>query len=260
MPPLSEMQSKFAAALMQADAPVPAGITSHTGDRPKKRFNVYRNNIYASLILVLEGRFPVVSRLVGAEFFTALARVFVELHPPRSPVLMEYGEGFGTFLQEFDPVDDLPYLGDVARIEWAWNVAYYSADAAPLGPDALTQVAPDDVPRLILQCHPSLSTVSSQYPAVTIWKTNTDDEVVKPVDLAQGSEDAMIIRPETDVTVRHLPIGAAKFISDLQSGLMLGAAFDLAAAKTPEFDLQQNLGSLIRSGAFTGFSISNGVG
>ena len=126
MPPLSEMQSKFAAALMQADAPVPADITSHTGARPKKRFNVYRNNIYASLILVLEGRFPVVSRLVGAEFFTELARVFVELHPPRSPVLMEYGEGFGTFLQEFDPVDDLPYLGDVARIEWAWNVAVLS--------------------------------------------------------------------------------------------------------------------------------------
>ena len=60
MTQLSEMQSKFAAALMQADAPVPADITSHTGARPKKRFNVYRNNIYASLILVLEGRFPVV--------------------------------------------------------------------------------------------------------------------------------------------------------------------------------------------------------
>ncbi len=71
-------QASFAAALLDAGKPVPEGVTSHTGNQPARRFAVYRNNVVASLVKALGARFPVVSRIVGEEFFNAMARVFVD--------------------------------------------------------------------------------------------------------------------------------------------------------------------------------------
>ena len=68
-----------------------------------RRFGVYRNNVYSSLIDVLQARFPVVSRLVGEEFFRAMARVYVEQEPPRSAVLLRYGASFPDFVASFAP-------------------------------------------------------------------------------------------------------------------------------------------------------------
>ena len=76
-PRLAALQHGFADALLQGGDAVPAGVTSHTAPRPVRRFQVYRNNVFASLIEVVRARFPVVERLVGEEFFRAMARVFV---------------------------------------------------------------------------------------------------------------------------------------------------------------------------------------
>ena len=36
------------------------------------------------------------------------------------------------FLESFEPARGLPYLGDVARLEWLRHAAYHAADQAPL--------------------------------------------------------------------------------------------------------------------------------
>jgi hypothetical protein len=59
-----------------------------------RRFAVYRNNVQHGLTRALAARFPVVEALVGAEFFTAMARVFAAEAPPRDPVLLRWGDAF----------------------------------------------------------------------------------------------------------------------------------------------------------------------
>ncbi|MGI9383966.1 MAG: HvfC/BufC N-terminal domain-containing protein [Methyloligellaceae bacterium] len=249
MPPLSDNQREFAQSVMDADRPVPAGVTSHLRARPVKRFNVYRNNIYASLIDVLQGRFPVVTRLVGEEFFRVTARVYVEQHPPTSPVLMRYGHVFADFLQAFEPVDDVPYLPDIARLEWAWSEAYNAADRAPISPEVLQSVPPEKVESLLFELHPSARLVSSEYPIVTIWSANSGDDEPEPIDAGAGGEDALILRPGLDVEVRRLPSGGAAFIAALADGSSLGAAAQRAAGSAEAFDLQANLTGLFGCGA-----------
>ncbi len=122
-------QASFATALLDAGKPVPEGVTSHTADRPARRFAVYRNNVVAGLVKALGTRFPALSRIVGEEFFNAMARVFVIAHPPRSPLLMTYGDDFPDFIADFEPAAELPYLADVARLEAARTRAYHAADA-----------------------------------------------------------------------------------------------------------------------------------
>ena len=82
-------------------------------------------------------RFPATSRIVGEEFFNAMARVFVIAHPPRSPLLMTYGDDFPDFIADFEPAAELPYLADVARLEAARTRAYHAADAVLLDPAAV---------------------------------------------------------------------------------------------------------------------------
>ena len=95
---LLHLQARFSHKLMQRGGTEPGGLTR------SKRFRVHRNNVFASLIGALRARYPVIERLVGEDFFEAAASHFIEAHPPRLPVLIEYGEGFGDFLERFEPV------------------------------------------------------------------------------------------------------------------------------------------------------------
>lgn len=248
---LADLQREFAGAVLDIEAAVPVSLARNEGATPSRRFGVYRNNVYASLIEVLAGRFPVVARLVGDDFFRAMARVYIEQEPPRSAVLLRYGVGFPEFIASFAPAASVPYLADVASLEWAWHAAYHAPDAAPL-PLAELAGAVDHAEGVVLTLHPSLSVVSSYYPIVSIFELNAQDGDVPPTRLEAGGEDALVVRPHLDVEVRRLPEGGAPFILALRSGKGIGVACATALCEAPGFDLEANLALLIGSGAIVG--------
>ncbi|RAI40253.1 DNA-binding domain-containing protein, partial [Rhodoplanes roseus] len=173
----------FAAALLDPDRPLPGEITSHTARHPEKRFAVYRNNVTVGLVEALRTRFPATEKIVGEAFFAATAREFVRRHPPRSPLLMHYGDGFPDFLKDFPPAADMPWLADVARVEAARTRAYHAADAGPLGAEAFCAVAPEALGGLRVTLHPSAEIVRSKHPVVTIWAMNSGEAALGAVDL-----------------------------------------------------------------------------
>lgn len=242
------MQREFANALLDADRAVPAGLTSHSARRPGKRFAVYRNNVVVSLIEALRARFPAAERIVGKEFFRAMARVFALSQPPRSKILHTYGDDFSDFIATFEPAAELPYLADVARLEAARTRAYHAADAAPLTAADFADVAADAIGTLRLSLHPSLEILCSPHPVVTIWSMNAGEIELGPIE-NYVPEDALILRPHWDVMVHRLPPGGAVFIEALRRGRTLAEAAEHANASEPRFDLTGNLASLIGSGA-----------
>jgi len=250
---LADLQREFAGAVLDIEAAVPAPLARKDGATPSRRFGVYRNNVYASLIEVLAGRFPVVARLVGEDFFRALACVYIEGEPPRSAVLIRYGLGFPDFVASFAPAASVPYLADVAALEWAWHKAYHAPDTAPL-PLAELRGAVDQAEGAVLTLHPSLSVVSSSYPIVSIFELNAQDGEVPPMRLEAGGEDALVVRPRLDVEVRRLPEGGAPFILALKSGKGIGEACATALCEASGFDLEVNLARLIGSGAIVGIA------
>src|SRR5207237_10685968 len=145
VPPLADRQRAFSEALLDRDRPVPPGPVGPDGEPSPRRFGVYRNNVVASLAAALKDTFPAICRIVGEEFFGAMARSYVLQAPPASPILLDYGDSFPDFIAGFEPAATLPYLADVARIERAWNEAYHAAEAAPLDPTAFAAVPPDQV-------------------------------------------------------------------------------------------------------------------
>jgi hypothetical protein len=254
--PLADRQREFSAALLDRAAPLPWGLVGPDGKPSARRFAVYRNNVVASLTDALEDSFPAVCRIVGEEFFRAMARIYVLARPPHSPILLDYGASFPDFIAGFDPAAALPYLPDVARIERAWSEAYHAAEAAPLDPAAFGAIPEDQLAGIHLTLHPSLRIVRSRYPALTIWRMNVDDGVPGPVEFSIG-EDALIVRPKAEVEVRSMPPGGAAFVNALAGGLSLGEATKAGAEAHELFDLEANLVGLIGAQLFVGYGFAD---
>lgn len=250
-------QPLFAAALLDPDAPCPAGLIAWNSSDPTRRFAVYRNNVVVSLIDALADTFPVTLELVGEEFFRAMAGVFVRAAPPVSTLLAEYGADFPAFIEQFEPAGSVPYLADVARLEMLRVRAFHAADADPLSPDRVARALadPEQLPALRATCHPSLGVLSSRYAVVSLWAAHqgvSDLACVNPA----VPESALVIRVELEVSIIALPPGGEVLTARLADGLTLGEAAGLAAASAgPDFDLTVNLALLLRFGAFSSFSL-----
>lgn len=241
-------QTNFAEALLDRTKPLPQGLRSWTGAEPQKRYGVYRNNVATGLARALATRFPVTEKIVGQEFFTAMARDFVLSSPPVSPVLMQYGDDFPDFVAAFPPAAGLPYLADVVRLENAQVKAYHARDVAPVDPQALSRIVPDRMSGLTFSFHPAVAILTSAHPVVTIWAMNSGIRELAPIE-RWTAESALVTRPELSVLTREINAGSAHFLRMLENGATLGEAFESTLAMDPDFDLGVNLADLLRSGA-----------
>lgn len=242
------LQQAFSVALRDAAQPVPAPIAVRAEGPAARGFDVYRNNVAVSLVEALEAAFPVVRRLVGADFFKATARAYTAEEPPRSPVLLLYGRSFGDFLETFPPAAGVPYLGDVARLEWAQLYAYHASDAAPLEIDCLSAVPSAELGGLRFALHPSLHLIRSRWPVVSLWVASGEGAAATEIDMKSGQE-AAVVRPALKVETRLLPAGGHDFIADLMEGATLGAAAERAVERDPAFELAIHLQGLFEIGA-----------
>ncbi len=256
---LAEQQKEFGAAILDPRLPVPAGLVGPDGEPSPKRFAVYRNNVVVGLIEALRDAYSAVEKIVGAEFFKAMAAAFVVAAPPRSPIMLDYGAGFPEFIVGFAPAASLPYLADVARIERAWMESYHAAEAVRLNPAELSSLAPDMFGEIIFTAHPSLRVVRSRHPALTIWQMNTESGALGTVDLDAAGEDVLILRPEAEVEVREMPKGGATFLLALASGRTVVEALRLAAREAEAFDLPGNLAGLFEAGAITNWRLAETI-
>lgn len=226
----------------------------------ERRLDVYRNNIHASLIDALESAFPVLTRLVGVEFFRAMGREFLREHMPERGTLIGFGGAIPDFLDGFEPVSGLPYLGDVARLELAWLAAYHAADAALIGADELSVVPPEEMANLHFDLHSAVRTVSSSFPIWSIWQANRGEEKPGAIDLSAGGETVLLLRAALVVEAHNITQDIAVFVGAIDQGMSLGVAVEEAQQASSTFDLAQALQLLLTGGAFVRVLRSPNVG
>lgn len=230
MPELADFQAAFAASLT-GDAPMdaPPGLAVH------------RNTVAKGLSDVLAAGYPTVERLLGPGRFGQAALAFARAHPPASPVLADYGEGFAGFLDVEAGVAG--WIAQVARIDRAWTEAHNAPDAAiPTEPkfDALVLL------------HPAARLLTFELPAVTIWTLNRPPAPVleRPVTPDWRAEACLVGRPGDTVIVTPLDADALAFLRACQQGATLGEAAVALLEARPEVDLVRLFAGLLAAGAF----------
>lgn len=235
---LPELQAAFARSVFGAadaaitDAIVPSDLTA------AERIAVYRGNVLGNYASALRGVYPVILRLVGEPFFDALARSYARQVPSRSGDLHDFGEGLAAFLEGFAPARELPYLPDVARLEWAVHRVFHASHAEPLDASALAAVPSERVSGLHLTVHPAAQLIESDYPVLAIWRVNQSGWAgEQSVDLGLGAQRVLVIRRALEVQLEPLSHGEHAMLAALAADLDLGAALESALAADPTFDL-----------------------
>jgi len=158
---------------------------------------VYRRTILATWRGALAGQFPVVERLVGPAFFSEAARRYARAHPSASGNLHDFGLRFPAFLADYPHAAGLPYLADVARLEWALHRAFHAPGAAAFDRAALARVAPEEHPGLRLHLHPAAQLVRSAFPILAIWEANQPGRDGTPE--GEGGEAWVLVRRDEEV-------------------------------------------------------------
>ena len=238
------MNAGFAQALIAAAAP--DGLTTWNGSDPARRFAVYRNNVAASLRAALAAKFPLVEKLVGADYFAALAGAFARAHLPRAPRLALYGEDFADFVASFPPLARWPYLADVARLDAARLAACHAADAPALRPADFAAV--DDLAGLRLALHPSLRVLASPFAILDMARALDAGGDCAGID-PDRAQVLVIARPRLDVLTLAAPPGMDAFVDALAHGETVAAAVEA----TPGFDVGEGFRLIVAQGLASAF-------
>ena len=87
----------------------------------EQRLDVYRDSILGNHLKALRKLFTACECLVGEDFFLQLCEQYLESMPFHTERLDDVGEGFSAFLTAHASHEQVPYLSDMARLEWAWH-------------------------------------------------------------------------------------------------------------------------------------------
>jgi hypothetical protein len=169
---------------------------------------------------------------------------------PLQPVLTEYGADFPAFIAGCEAARDLPYLADVARLDWALNVAFHAPPNGRLQATDLSAVPAERLPSLSLALAPGAVVVGSRYPLDRIWETSQPGAASETVDLNTGASHLLVLRRPDDAAFVSLSAGEAAFIAALDDGISLEQAAGAAFQGDPAFDLSPAFARLLSLGVF----------
>ncbi len=253
---LRDLQTGFCRS-MTGDTPEELmQLISGDGLEPSARLSIYRNNVVTRLTDTLAAIYPVVQQLVHPRFFAYAADAFIRRYLPREACLTEYGAEFAAFLMHFPPVAHLPYLPDVARLEWIIDRVVRVAPHSPVSIAALVE-AEGDPADIRLRLAPSIRFLASPYRIDQVWKAHQRDETFPALQIGDSGVRLQIAGGK-GLHIVSLPAATWEFRAQLARGETLGIAFASATAVSTSFDLTPALADLFNEGLVVGMNTGPG--
>jgi hypothetical protein len=174
--------------------------------------------------------------LVGPAFFWQTALQFIEINPPTAPSLAAYGREFPQFVGGLSSCRALPYLQDVAQLEWNTSRASLHTPMPAIFTGDVHRKMTDDPARLCFVPQAGISHMSSAYPIDEIWNfARSGGEGVAPA--VDGAVCLEIVPGPQGVVIRRFEEAEFKFRQALCAGLDIGTAAGAALEADPLFVL-----------------------
>lgn len=187
---LSDWQRQIEAYLLGADPhpapPLRASLRGGPTLSAEEGLAIYHNAYRARLLEALRGDYPALQGWLGDEQFDALATAYVEAQPSRHFSLRWLGAGLADFIDGYLLAEQAAPLGELARLEWAFGLAFDAAAGEPLSLAQMAALAAEDWPELQVRLLPSVQWQACRFNSLAIWRAVKDaDEFPASQTLAQ---------------------------------------------------------------------------
>ncbi|MCU1776709.1 putative DNA-binding domain-containing protein [Pseudomonas sp. HT11] len=136
---------------------------------------IYHNAYVSRLQEVLRHDFGAIRYWLGDDEFALLTDAYVRRYPSAHYSLRWLGERFPAFLVEHLVQEHSAPLAELARLEWAFTLAFDAPQGEPLGVNDMAQLAPENWPGLQVGLAPSVQQVLCQFNSVAIWRASKDE-------------------------------------------------------------------------------------
>lgn len=207
---------------------------------PSENISIYRHTMLANLIQTLTDIYPMIVKLVGCDFFKEAAKEYIQQYPSLSGNLHDYGEYFSDFLAEYAAVKSLPYLAEVATLEWTSHILHFASDANAFDIKSLACFSQDYFQQLQFILHPASRLLQFHYPILRIMDL-CNGEIDEEINLLEGGVNLLIIRVDLNIKLVTLTAAQFGFLSALHNGKTIGDALTGILKDYPEFELEQHL-------------------
>ena len=109
--------------------------------------------------------------ILGESQFAELVKNYSLKYPSRDTNLSFVGKYLPEFISTLPLAKQLPFIMDLAKLEWQLCGAFHAFDKIPVSPDELSKLSPEALTqgRFIFQA--SLFTITSDWPILDIWKS-----------------------------------------------------------------------------------------
>ena len=222
-PSLAELQRAVAAHILRGDGPtiddwvlVPAGVDVAT------RLAVHTHGYPARVTESLREAFPATANILGEGSFAALAARYLAHIPAELRNLNDVGAALPAFLQSDGLRHDLPFLPDLAELEWAVTLCFHAKLETPFDASVCSGWGMEDWARARIEFQPGLALVRSPWPLRELRETRHSERSEIDVDLVDRPDRVLVRRQGYEVVVESIGDVEADAIERLRAGASLG--------------------------------------
>lgn len=213
----------------------------------KDRFSIYRNTVIENLRHALALTFPDTWKILGTACADSVARTFIlkEKSLPMTGCLDDWGADFPQYLAKIETLRELPYIKDIATIEWYRHRSYCAANTKPLTMRKLKKTLQGDMEKLQFIFRPCVFLHPSNYCLQPIINLLTTPHATHTITAEAKPSFALITRNNNTIQIKWLSYELFKLLFLLHHQQPLLQAYASVLDESPHFDLTQAIDFMI---------------
>lgn len=187
---LNEWQRELEAYLLGGD-PIPsphlrASLRGGPTLSAEDGLAIYHHAYCARLLETLRGDYPALQGWLGDEQFDTLAGAYIDAHPSRHFSLRWLGAELADFIDGYLLAEQAAPLGELARLEWAFGLAFDAPPGESLTLEQMAGLPAEDWPNLQVRLLPSVQWQVCHFNSLALWRALKEQgEVPASQSLAQ---------------------------------------------------------------------------
>lgn len=228
-------------------------IKETSGKSAEQQISIYRGSIFGGLKKALAETYPVTKELVGDDFYNMMLGEYIKTYPCQVQDLNDYGEELPDFIRGLKQARSIPYLADIAQLEWFCNSAL-NTEIQKNNLVDLEFLNTKQITELKLNLPNGSALLQSNYPVDEIWEMHQND-IEKELELTEELVNLIVWNSGLAIKVDKLTLEQFCFLDNINKGLTFVDVCSEVISSYPHSDINLLFSNALQYGWLQSFEV-----